>query len=118
MSRMQFGGEHCQRLVADIKTLAIEKVCEFIASILFGNIYDRSGWPVAKVRFVFARTCALTAKLSSGFVTIAIAYTSPPPASTQPRTDAKPTVLFRCTNELHTGCKSARGHRIVQKLGG
>lgn len=50
-SRMQFGGGHHQRLVTSIKTLAIEKVCEFIASILSGNIYDRSAGRESSLRF-------------------------------------------------------------------
>lgn len=42
--RMQFAAtRHRSRLVAAVKTLAIEKVCEFIALILSGNIYDWSG---------------------------------------------------------------------------
>lgn len=70
---MQFAAtRHRLRLVAAVKTLAIEKVCEFIALILSGNIYDWSGRPVAKVRFVSCEIHAFTSEFSSGFVTIAI----------------------------------------------
>lgn len=81
-----------------LKRLAIEKVCEFIALILSGNIYDWSSRPAGRESSLrFVRKLTRLQQSSRPALRPSLSFPPSPFLYQQRGTYAKPTVVFICT---------------------